>query len=535
MLELCYRKGCLWYSWKDAAWEYDLDSVFAEFDTEAYGGQLSTSFILKRLQDLPTSSRAILAWGSLLGNTFSFSFVQKLLGDSLQNVDNHPHQTTTSTIKSSTTASLRLTETAVDGLQAALQAYILVPTAEDDSFSFSHDRYVQASASLRECQNVENMHFQIAQTLMKYSNLDSRSLYAKAQHICQAESLIKDRVHHRSSYREILIQAAQRAIDSGARPTALQYYNVCLNLMQPNPWDAAPDVYYDETLDVFTRTAQLCSHQGLLERARRLASEALEATRVGSDRAPLWIITSRLLSQQGDIAGAFQALKTSMIEQGVEWEKSLTLDELDHHYDELQRRIQQADKADALLKPLVADPARATLGAILAEAISAAFWSEATMFYQVASTMVHQHLILDATFHQMGLSFAYFSMIAVVRKSDVAFAIQCQDIGQRMLEQHKDSYTYGRGLALRAMFTDGFRIPIRDHIPILEESIEHAQVAGDKHAYLLATGLIASCRLYQGDDMADVENYCAFAAEDFGDWSKDVSGPLGHASFSSVC
>lgn len=151
------------------------------------------------------------------------------------------------------------------------------------------------------------MHFHIAQTLMKYSNLDSRSLYAKAQHICQAESLIKDRVHHRSSYREILIQAAQRAIDSGARPTALQYYKVCLNLMQPNPWDAAPDVYYDETLDVFTRTAQLCSHQGLLERARQLASEALEATCVASDRAPLWIITSRLLSQQGDIAGAFQA------------------------------------------------------------------------------------------------------------------------------------------------------------------------------------------------------------------------------------
>lgn len=68
-----------------------------------------------------------------------------------------------------------------------------------------------------------------------------------------------------------------------------------------------------------------------------------------------------------------------MIELGVEWEKSLTLDELDHHYDELKKRVQQADEADALLKPLVADPARATLGAILAEAISAAFWSDANM------------------------------------------------------------------------------------------------------------------------------------------------------------
>lgn len=74
------------------------------------------------------------------------------------------------------------------------------------------------------------------------------------------------------------------------------------------------------------------------------------------------------------------------------------------------------------------------------------------------------------------------------------------------------------------MFVEGFRSPIRDHIPILEESIEHAQVSGDKHLLLLATGLIASCRLWQGDDMSEIENFCDYAAEDFGDWSKDVRG-----------
>ncbi len=73
-----------------------------------------------------------------------------------------------------------------------------------------------------------------------------------------------------------------------------------------------------------------------------------------------------------------------MIELGVEWDKSLTLDELDQQYDTLKKRVQEADKANALLKPLVADPARATLGAILAEAISAAFWSDATMVSPVA-------------------------------------------------------------------------------------------------------------------------------------------------------
>ncbi|KAI4251965.1 MAG: hypothetical protein LQ352_004552 [Teloschistes flavicans] len=524
MLEVCHRKGCLWYSWKDSAWEFDLDRVFAEFESESYGDQLNTSFISKRLQDLPATARAILAWGSLLGSTFSFSLVQELFSGAFDRVEDSSDQRKPDEVKESEIYSAKLCETAVEGLQAATQAYILMPTGDEDQFSFSHDRYLQASASLQERQDVESMHFYIAQTLMKYSNTDSHSLYARAEHICQAKRLIKDRVQHRSRYREILSQAAQRAIDSGARPTALQYYLVCFSLLQPNPWHEGPDVYYDETLDIFTRAAQLHWHQGLPEPAMQLAAEALEATSVASDRAPVWIITSRLLSQQGDIAGAFQALKTSIIELGVEWEKSLTLEVLDTQFDELRRRVQEADQSNTLVKPLLQDPARACLGAVLAEAISAAFWSDATMFYQVASTMLHQHMAHENMFPQMGLGFCYFAMIAVVRKLDIPFAIQCEDCGRRMLEEYKDSYTYGRGLALNAMFIEGFRSPIREHIPIFEEAIQHAQVSGDKHLLLLSHGLIASCRLWQGDDMAEIENYCMYAAEDFGDWSKDVRG-----------
>ena len=68
-----------------------------------------------------------------------------------------------------------------------------------------------------------------------------------------------------------------------------------------------------------------------------------------------------------------------MIEFGVEWEKSLTVEMLDVQFDDLKRRVQEADEANALVKPLMQDPSRAPLGAVLAEAISAAFWSDAVM------------------------------------------------------------------------------------------------------------------------------------------------------------
>lgn len=68
-----------------------------------------------------------------------------------------------------------------------------------------------------------------------------------------------------------------------------------------------------------------------------------------------------------------------MIELGVEWERSLTLDELDVQFEDRKNRILEADVPDALIKPLVKDANRARLGAVLTEAISAAFWSDATM------------------------------------------------------------------------------------------------------------------------------------------------------------
>ncbi|KAL8947130.1 MAG: hypothetical protein Q9222_006554 [Ikaeria aurantiellina] len=513
MLEVCHRKGCLWYSWKDSKWEFDLDSVFAEFESETYGDQLNTSFILKRLQDLPPTSRAILAWASLLGSTFSFPLIQRILGGAFEYVDDNAEQSSPGCRKNTEIFSPHLAQTAVEGLNAAMQAYVLIPTNDENEFSFSHDRYVQASALLRECQDIEKMHFCIAQTLMQSSGTDHRALHAKAQHICQAERLIKERVRHRTRYRNVLSQAAQRALNAGARPTALQYYRTCLNLLQLRPWKAGEDVYCEETLAVFTKAAQLSWHEGQTESAMRLTSDVLEATNNPADRAPVWIITSRILSQQGDIAGAFQALKTSMIELGVDWQRALTLEELDVQFDDLRSRVQEADRADNLIKPLIQDAARAPLGAVLAEAISAAFWSDATM-----------HMIHGTMFPQMGLGFCYFAMISVIRKSDIPFAIQCEDLGQRMLEQYKDSYTYGRGLALNAMFIEGFRSPVRNHIPLFEEAIQHGQMSGDRHLFLLATGLIASCRLFQGDDMADIEGYCNFAAEDFGDWSRDVRG-----------
>lgn len=147
----------------------------------------------------------------------------------------------------------------------------------------------------------------IVQTMMKYSNLDDRSLYARARHVCQSVGLIKSRIRHRHRFRELLLQAAQKAVQSGARPTALEFYETCLGLTQEDPWEEGPDVYYEETLNLYTRAAELYWHQGQSSKARGLLASIFEGARTASDKAPAWIIKSRLYAHQGNTSAAFEA------------------------------------------------------------------------------------------------------------------------------------------------------------------------------------------------------------------------------------
>lgn len=144
--------------------------------------------------------------------------------------------------------------------------------------------------------------------MMKYSLLDNISLYARARHVCLATTVIKRRVRNRGQIRNLLVQAAQKAVESGARPTALQYYEACLDLMQSDPWqDGAEDVNYDETLGVYTKATELYSHQGQYLEAHRLIASIFGGVRTAADKAPAWILQSRLFAQCGEISAAFRS------------------------------------------------------------------------------------------------------------------------------------------------------------------------------------------------------------------------------------
>ena len=382
ILQTCYQKNCLWYDWKSSGWQFDLDRVFDEFTGEEHGC-LTTNFITKRLHDMPPAARSILAWASLLGNSFSFFIVQKLLSGEYLYSSGHDQANDVTCPKRAKLFNLSEPD-CIDGLQTLLSSCIIVPGETDDEFRFAHGRYLRAANSMRECHNTTKMHFIIAQTMMKYINVCRQTLYDVARHICLSADIIKQRVSNRVRHRDVLWKGGQTAAESGARPTALWYYKVCIDLLQEDKWNGKdPDVFYEETLQLYVQAAEMYHTQGENKVALMLLEETIENARSASEKTRSRILHSKILARQGDFASALSAVQTSLTDMGLVLDAT-SWDECDIAFKKLEYRIRKIDHDELVSRPLSEDREVIAIGTTISEAMTLTFWTDSFRFYQVS-------------------------------------------------------------------------------------------------------------------------------------------------------
>ena len=529
MLNTCHRKKCVWYEYRDSKWHFDLDRLFDHFQGEQDYDVLDTAFITQRLGELPSASRSILAWAALLGQTFSFELICRLLTGEFNYIDEtcpEPHNTHTHKAYSQ--------QDAVAGLQAAIQASIIIPSERDDRFRFAHDRYIQASSALKEC-NARKMHFVIAQTLIKHYWWDPKSRDNTASHICEAIDIIRKRVLHRSDYRRLLLECAQVATESGARPTAAKYYSNAVALLQPDPWDdSAEDVSYDETIQLYLKAAECHLYMGHHSSANVLLHTIFNSARTPLDKAPAWVLQSRIFGQSGDSKQALESLKRCLRALDYPFDADPTWEKCDTKFRELSAKMLAMDQTDLANPPTATDPSLPSLGAVLAEASSAAWWCDCVSFYHLTLSMLETHLTQGA-FPQSGMAFLQVSMIALSRFSMSQFAVDMGRICLELLEKFRDPYSLARGYMLFANFVGHIQYPLAGYVHQFEGSDDYAAAAGDRISTILSFGLSAQLRFYSSENCADLEAFCQYGCEELPNWHLDTRGGTILIAVRQVC
>ncbi|CAM1503976.1 Fc.00g015670.m01.CDS01 [Cosmosporella sp. VM-42] len=518
MLNACHRKRCILYDYKDSQWHFDLDRLFTQFQGEKDYDVLDTGFITERLGELPSAARAMLAWGALLGNTFSFELVCRLMSGEFEYDD----EDWTACCSNMNRKGYSTTE-AIAGLNAALQAYIIVPSESDDRFRFSHDRYIHASAALKEC-NSRKMHFIISQTLLKYYMAEARNRDSTASHICESVDIIKQRVPSRQHFRKLLSDCAQVSTENGARPTAAKYYSTAVALLQENPWtEGAGDVSYDETMQLHLRAAECYLFMGQHASARDLLSTIFANSKSAIDKAPAYVLQSRIYAQNGDSEAALVALKECLIALGVTLDDNPTYQKCDKKFEELSIKIQTLERSEILRYKKSDDPNMASLGAVLAETISAAWWSDCLRFYHLTLVMLEMHLERGA-FPQSGMAFLYCAMTALSRFNMAGFAVELGSISQDLLYQSRDSFSLARGLMLYPLYIGHVHMTMPMISNQMEDAVEYASTAGDRISTILSYAISAAFKFFGSENCSDLEGYCQFGCEEIPNWYADSRG-----------
>ncbi|CAK7568192.1 MAG: Chk1 protein kinase [Sporothrix epigloea] len=520
MLSACYRKRCITYDYQHSVWRYDLNRVFEQFKGDSDYDLLNTDFVTNRLMELPPASRAILGWAALIGSSFSFGLICNLLSGEFnfydetcpEPRDQHTHPAFTQ-------------EDAVIGLQMAVQACILVSSETDDGFRFAHDRYVVASGDLAIC-NPQKMHYVIARTLMEHYRDDLHLQDVTASHICESVEIIKQRVHQRSPYRKLLFDCGQLAAENGARPTAAKYYGNAISLLQSSPWDDdGDDTSYEETLQLYVRAAECYLYVGQQSLAIGALEPIYKYAKLAIDKAPAWILQSRIHAQNGMASTALLCLKDSLKDLGVSVIDSPTFEQCESEYRKLVERLQGMDRIDLQNRAISEDANMASIGAVLAEATSVSWWSDGIYFYHLSIVMIKLYLDSGA-YPQCGIGFLHMAMVMIGRFNRVQFGAHLGSIALELIDRFRDPFTMARGYMVYANFVGHIQYPLSSSITQLEVAIEYGASAGDRMAAILGYGLSAAMRFFSSEAYTDLEAFCNYCCEEIPDWQDDTRGGM---------
>lgn len=518
MLSACFRKKCIWYDYRDSMWHYDLDRLFQQFQDQNNYDVLDSGFITRRLGELPDHARTMLAWAALLGNTFSFSLVCRLMDGEFEYDE-----------QSSSDPSARLKrknfsqKDAIAGLQAAIQAYIVVPSESDDRFRFTHDRFVHAAADLKEC-SAQRMHFIISQTLLKYYSFDVDWKDTTAFHICQCADIVKRQVPHRRHFRRLLAECAQASIETGARPTAVMYYTTALDLLQVDPWsDELQDVSYEETMQLHLRSAECYIYMAQHDKAENLLAVIFLRARTALDKAPAYVLRSRIFSQSGNTQAAVASLRECLATLGISFDDNPTYERCDEHFEKLATRIKSMDRTALMGMDRKRDSTMASIGAVLSETVTTAWWSDSLRYYQLSLVMLETHLT-RGSFPQSGLAFLHHGTIAVSRHGMTQFAVELGDIAQELLQAAHDSFSLARGLMLYPMTLGHLSQSMPSLSVQMEYAVDFACNVADRSSTVLSYGLFGLVKFFASENMTDLEAFCQFGCEDIQNWHLDTKG-----------
>lgn len=256
--------------------------------------------------------------------------------------------------------------------------------------------------------------------------------------------------------------------------------------------------------------------------------------RTAYDKAPASVLQSRIFSQAGDAEEALRCLVQCLKDLKVPFDEHPSWEKCDAEFEKLVSRIASMERNAIVNPPDKDDPNLATIGAVLADAISAAWWSDRLMFYHLALIMVGVHLDSGA-FPNSGTGFLHVAVAALARFNKAKLAADLGSIALDLLDKYRDAFSMAHGYMLYYYLVGPAQMPFSVAVNQLETAVDYASVAGDRTSTILSFGFLAQLKFFASENCADLEALCQYGCEDIPNWQQDTRGGTLLIAVRQVC
>ena len=394
-LKSLYQDGLLKFDFEALQWQWDVQKIKEKNITDNVV-ELMAGKVLR----LNTPTQQLLKTGACIGNSFDLAMMAI--------IEHQPE------------AEL------VSNLSEALAEGLLVPAGE--AYRFSHDRIQQAVYSLIPDQQKNQAHLTIGKLLLQNippEKHDERLFDITNQWNWGRELLSDNR--EREQLAQLNLDAGKKAKQSSAFQAALDYFQIGLSLLKPNPWQtqynlcrqlhteateaaylcgdfATMDTYYQQVLGNTTNLLEKVKPYEIRILAYKAENKLLDAIKTGLE----------LLKQLGENFPAKPTMGNVML-------------------DLVKTKVKLSGKNNDQLAalPTMRNEEKLAAMRIMADIASSSYWATPTLFPLVIFRMVH----LSLKYGNTALSAFAFATYGV---------IMCGVLGQM-----RNGYTFGKlGLIL---------------------------------------------------------------------------------------
>ncbi|KAI9276579.1 hypothetical protein BY458DRAFT_585506 [Sporodiniella umbellata] len=518
------RKSLIYFTWEKRRWEYNLHEIEKELEI-GNDGDVSIEFLVRRLKELPQDGRKFLKWASFIGNSFKYETVKNLMieNDDISDEDDTDDRCSP-LYEEEEEDSLRCKEKnrfdAINGLQSALQQGFIQPT-NNDEFRFTHDHYLEAISLLTSSEHQDSYRLRIISHFIHKDHVDS---FWVADHVRELIHTIKG-YSVKSIYRRMLIQAGDKAFDSGAHQLAYTYYSAAYELLSSgDSWVNGEDSKYLETLHLYTRLAEISLFTDETPNQNYLKTILLRAESP-IDRAAAYRIQHRCRWSRAE--GSMESvliLVNCLRDLGIEEIKmDLKNEELKELYENTKHEVLSMGFENILKLPICESRLIRTGCSIMEELCLWAYWTNnARVMLTVGSRFVLKTL-KSGTTPTTGVGLVIFGIAATQLFKAYEFAEKIGHVGISLCNNYSGYSESGRARFFYATYLSNWKDPYRHSIIMARIATKQALKGGDRTYSIFAHIQTIFVNLFCGGNMSDVLK----DAKDCAEGITETSKPLG--------